>query len=108
MLKNQARANRIARGFGWILLSAHSIYSLLPAFSILNKQPGYEWWPVMFSVDFPVSIPVYFIQSRSNSDWLPFTLFVVVGSIWHFYWPQVLVATFQAVFHFFRKSHSST
>ena len=104
--KNPTRANRIARAVGWVLLFVHFIYSLIPAASILGKRPGYDWWPVLFAIDFPASAPIFLIEGKIANEWILLLLFVATGSLWHFYWPQALVALGQSLLRIFRHARS--
>jgi hypothetical protein len=104
----QTRANSVARIIGWILLVAHSLLSLLALIAIQSNSEGAGWWPVVFAVDFPVSIPVFWTLKYFEGDLIPFVLFVAVGSLWHFYWPQFLVALVQNMVRIIRKSTGHT
>ena len=98
------RANSAARIVGWALLIAHSLLSLLALMAIQSQSEGAGWWPVVFAVDFPVSIPVFWTLRYFEGDLVPFFLFVAVGSLWHFYWPQLLVALIQNAVQFLRRN----
>ena len=105
---NQTKAHKIARIIGLVLLLAHTLLSLLALWMLLSKGEGAGWWPVFFTVDLPASFPVFWLSRHMNSDGVPFVTFVAIGSIWHFYWPQVLVASSEFIFRTLRKPEGRT
>jgi len=84
-------SQRISRHVGWVLLTLHSLLALIALSAVSGHAEGSEWWPILFGFDLPASAPVFWVSRRVNNQLLLWGLFTLVGSVWHFYWPQVLV-----------------
>jgi len=87
-----SRAQRVSRWLGWALVAVHTFIGIAVASTF--GTPGSEWWPVLFyAIDFPASLPaiLFFKHIHSFADWGTLGVFLLVGSAWHFYWPQLLV-----------------
>jgi hypothetical protein len=96
-------AQRISRRLGWVLLLLHTI--ILASVPSSFGEKGSEWWPVIFfPIDFPISVLIFlfFKHVHSFSNWGTWMVFLAVGSIWQFYWPQALVYGFRRLAHRFR------
>ena len=92
LTNQESKVQRASRWLGWALVLIHTLIAVSVA-SSFGKQ-GSEWWPVVFyAIDFPVSFPVilFFKHIHSFADWGTLAVFLVIGSAWHFYWPQFLV-----------------
>jgi len=92
------------------------LISLLIGAIAISPSKDWPWWPIVpFIVDYPFSYVITFVSASamkiilflphaglerwllnqrepfSSLDlfWLPAILFLVLGTLWHYYWPQV-------------------
>ncbi len=92
------------------------LISLLIGAIAISPSKDWPWWPIVpFIVDYPFSYVITFVSASamkiilflphaglerwllnqrepfSSLDlfWLPAILFLVPGTLWHYYWPQV-------------------
>jgi len=102
---------------GTVLATTHfCLISLLIGAIAISPSKDWPWWPIVpFVLDYPFSYVITFVSASatkimlflphaglerwllnqrepfSSLDlfWLPAILFVVLGTLWHYYWPQV-------------------
>ena len=107
---------------GTILATVHfTMISLLIALISISPSKDWAWWPIFpFVLDFPAAYVINFIStlvvkfvlilphtgfekwllsqrepfSSLNLFWAPTCSFLVLGTIWHYYWPLLLKRIF--------------
>ena len=92
-------SQRISRRVGWALLILHSLLALVALSALTGHAKGSEWWPIMFGLDLPASAPVFWVSGKVHNQVVLWGLFTIVGSAWHFYWPQFLVWGIRQLFN---------
>ena len=116
---------------GTILASIHCVFvSVIIAGISISPSQDWPWWTLFpFLADLPFSFVIKFLLDNFRDSivllphfglehwllnqrepfcsldlfWLPAILFLILGTMWHYYWPLLLKIIFQRLFRSLKK-----